>query len=173
LRERTLRAARTRDDADRRAALRIERGELTARELEDGLLRLAHNDRGGSRRADELPAIPGVRLHVVHEGPFRDRAEGERVPAVDVVPANGHDLADLESVRRDHEDLEAPVLHPRDRSCPARGVLDGRDGPFARELRMVRDPRMAVARGPVRGRSAPAPSLLRQLLSPQYTPLLS
>src|SRR2546427_9606672 len=172
LRERSLGPPRPRHDADRRSALRVEGAELAARQLEDDPLRVAHDRRGGPRRADELPAVPGFRFDVVDERPLRDRTQRERVPAIDVVSADGHDLADLEPVGRDHEHLEPAVPHPRNRGRPAGGVLDRGNRPFSGELWMRRDPGVAVARGPVRGRRTPSPSLLRQVLSHQYTPIL-
>src|SRR5438309_11835891 len=82
-------AARARDGADRGPAIRMKGAELSRRELNDRPVSLAHDDGLGTRGAHEATAVPGSRLDVVDERPFRDVAEQHRVPAVPIRQAMG------------------------------------------------------------------------------------
>src|SRR5256885_6056255 len=100
-------SARARDGADRGPTVRMEGAEMSRRKLNDGPVSLAHHDGLGTRGAHEATAVPGRRLDVVDERPFRDFAERPRVPALQIRQAMGHGLADGKAIASDHEHILA------------------------------------------------------------------
>src|SRR5438445_7063829 len=113
LRERLVAPARARDGANHRAAIRVEAMELARRKLIDRSVAVAHRDGLGPCGTDESATVPGPRLDVVDERAFRDVAERQCVPAINVRRALRHTLADREAIARDHEKLLADHAHSR------------------------------------------------------------
>src|SRR2546425_2009038 len=170
-REGLVTAAGTRARADRRAAIRVERVELSRGKLDHRAFGLADDDGLRSGSPHELPSVPGHRFDVVDQRAFRNLAEGQRVPAVDVRHAMGHGLADRESIARDHEDLLAVESDSREGRGMARRLEDVRHHARPAEVRICDKARMTVARGPISRRGAATASLGAQILPHQNTPI--
>src|SRR6266550_1002678 len=164
-------SARARDGADRRPTVRMEGAEMSRRKLNDGPVSLAHHDGLGTRGAHEATAVPGRRLDVVDERPFRDVAERHRVPAVQIRQAMGHGLADGEAVAGNHEDLLAIETNARQRSGVSGRLEDVRHDPGTAKVRIDDGPGMSVARRTVGRRIPTAAALGAQVLSHQNTPI--
>src|SRR5437660_3467670 len=164
-------SARARDGADRGPAVRMEGAKMSRGELDDGPVSLAHDDGLGTRGAHEATAVPGRRLDVVDERPFRDVAERHRVPAVQIRQAMGHGLADGKAVAGDHEDLLTIETNARQRSGVSGRLEDVRHDPGTAKVRIDDGPGVPVARRTVGRRIPAAAALGAQVLSHQNTPI--
>src|SRR3989454_11544589 len=171
LRERLVSAARARDRADRRAAIRMKCVELPRGQLDDCAFALADDDGLRPGGADEPPSVPGHRFDVVDERAFRNLAEGQRVPSVHVRHAVRDRLTDREPVAGDHEDLFTIEANARERRRVPGRLENVRDNARPAKMRMGDETRMAVTRGPVGRRRAAAAPLGTQILPHQNTPI--
>src|SRR5256712_4016237 len=170
-RERLVAPARARNRANHRAAIRVEAMELARRKLNDRSVAVTHHDGLGPCGTDESATVPGPRLDVVDEGAFRDVAERQCVPAIDVRRAVRHTLADRESIARNHEDLLTVESNSREGRGMAGSLEDVRHNPVPAARGKRHGARMTMARRSIRWRSAAPPTLAPQILPHQNTPI--
>src|SRR2546427_63836 len=170
-REGLVTAAGTRDRADRRAAIRVERVELSRGKLDHRAFGLADDDGLRSGSPHELPSVPGHRFDVVDQRAFRNLAEGQRVPAVHVRHAVGDRLTNRESVAGNHEDLLTAESNAREGRRVTGRLEDISDHTRTAEARIGDEARMTMARGAVGRRGAATASLGTKILPHQNTPI--
>src|SRR5256712_2467890 len=170
-RERLVAPARARNRANHRAAIRVEAMELARRKLNDRSVAVAHHDGLGPCGTHESATVPGPCLDVVDERAFRDVAERQCVPAINVRRAVRHTLADRESIAGDHEDLLAVEANSREGRRMAGSLEDVRHNPVPAARGKRHGARMTMARRSIRWRSAPPPTLAPEILPHQNTPI--
>src|SRR3989449_10816748 len=170
-RERLVAPARARNGANHRAAIRVEAMELARRKLNDRSVAVTHHHGLGPCGTDESATVPGPRLDVVDERAFRDVAERQCVPAINIRRAMRHTLADRESIARNHEDLLAVEANSREGRRMAGSLEDVRHNPVPAARGKRHGARMTMARRSIRGRRTAPPTLTPKILPHQNTPI--
>src|SRR4051812_25182075 len=117
------------DDADRRAAGRLDQTHLPGGKPQGRIPALLRDElHGGSRRARHVRPAARLELHRMDHGADRDVAERQGVPRPDLRALAGHQsVADAQSLGREDVTLLAvDVVEQRDARAPVRVVLDVR-----------------------------------------------